>query len=137
MPVQYLLGAECSGMLRPSTPNCSRTMKSRQQPAGAGCDVKDHNMVPMAQGTLLLWQRLFSLLFTDLFPVCVDVAGYKYINSDKVDFIRGQHVHIKQHIQYGSTSMLGDEQLAVLWSHTGCTFAPQYFHLRRVCVGTC
>jgi len=111
-------------------------MKSRQRPAGAGCYAKDHNMAPMGQGTLL-WQRLFSLQVTHfLFPVCVDAAGYKCVYSKGVDMIQGQHAHTKQHIQRGSTFTLGNEQLAVRWSHTGCTFALQYYHLLG-CVGTC
>ncbi len=64
-----------------------------------------------------------------IFPVCVDEAGYKCICSEGVDIIQGQHAHTKQHIKRGRTSMLGNEQLAVLWSHTGRTFALQYYHL--------
>jgi hypothetical protein len=115
--VLYCLGAECGDITRPSTTDHLRTMKSRPQLAGAGCDVKDHNMEPMAQGTILLL-RLFSLRVIDstfrvtTIPVSVDGAGYKCLYSEGVD-IMTQNGHTKQHIQYWRTFMLGDEQLAV------------------------
>ncbi len=64
----------------------------------------------------LLRQRLFPLPVTNILHVCVDAAGYTSSHSERVDVIQGQQAAWLPHIQHGRTSVLGDEQLAVLWS---------------------
>ncbi len=78
------------------TMDCSRAMKSRQQPATVGCDVQDHAMKPTEQGSVL-WQRLYfcySLIFSSLCGCSrVQIHPVRRV----VDAIQGQQATCNNH----------------------------------------